>query len=302
MDNGMLDCVVIGGGAAGLTAAIYLARFRRRFAVIDADASRLRWIPTSHNAPAFPAGIHGTELLRRMREQAANHGVRPIIAVVERIEALPAGGFIVSGDGNTWRARTVILATGVVDVSPDFPEVARAVAEGCMRYCPICDGYEAIGKSVAVIGRGNGGIEEARFVRHFASQVRVFSIEEPIVLSPGERDRLERERVDIGSHIVDRMTLEPQGGMRLFLRNGEQVRMDVVYVALGTLVNGGLAQRLGANCSAKGELRVDAHQQTSIDGLYAAGDIVDGLNQIAVAMGHAAIAATAIHNRLRSSG
>lgn len=302
MANDALDCVVIGGGAAGLTAAIYLARFRRRFTLIDADASRLRWIPTSHNAPAFPSGIHGTELLRRMREQAANHGIRTTIGVVERIEALPAGGFIVSGNGKAWRAKTALLATGVIDVSPDFPEVARAVAEGCMRYCPICDGYEAIGKSVAVIGRGNGGFEEARFVRHFASQVQVFSIEEPIVPSPRERDRLERERVDIGPDIIDRMALEPQGGMRLFLRNGEQVHADVVYVALGTLVNSGLAQTLGAKCSAKGELQVDAHQQTSIDGLYAAGDIVDGLNQIAVAMGHAAIAATAIHNRLRSAG
>ena len=82
------------------------------------------------------------------------------------------------------------------------------------------------------------------------------------------------------------------------LRDGTRERFDTVYIALGTIVNSGLAQRIGARCNEAGELIVDRHQQTSIAGLYAAGDVVEGLNQIAVAMGHAAIAATAIHNRL----
>jgi thioredoxin reductase (NADPH) len=92
----------------------------------------------------------------------------------------------------------------------------------------------------------------------------------------------------------------PEPRMALRLADGTQVHFDVVYAALGTLVNSGPAQLLGARCSEDGALLVDAHQQTSVPGLYAAGDVVAGLNQIAVAMGHAAIAATAIHNRLRA--
>ena len=97
---------------------------------------------------------------------------------------------------------------------------------------------------------------------------------------------------------VERLAFDAAGAMQLQLRSGERESFDMVYIALGTLVNAGLAQALGAACNDSGELIVDAHQQTSIDGLYAAGDIVAGLNQITVAMGHAAIAATAIHNRL----
>lgn len=293
----VFDCIIVGGGAAGLTAAIYLARYRRRIRLIDAGASRMLSIPTSHNYPGFAAGIHGRELLQRLRAQAEHYGVAVTPGVVERLEQSDGLFTVALGDAR-WRARQLLLATGVVDVEPDFPEVKRAVAEGRVRYCPVCDGYEAIGKNVAVLGRGKGGAGEARFVRHFAGAVSLFSVTEAPRIDAREQAKMDEAGIRVVCDPVERLAFDDGGAMQLQLRSGERESFDVVYVALGTLVNTGLAQALGAACDDGGELIVDAHQQTSVDGLYAAGDIVAGLNQITVAMGHAAIAATAIHNRL----
>jgi thioredoxin reductase (NADPH) len=197
--------------------------------------------------------------------------------------------------------RTVLLATGVIDIPPPLPDVDQALAAGALRYCPICDGYEATGRRVAVLGHGNSGLQEAIFIRHYSDQVTLCALDEPLHLGPEEKEQLQAagvrfmpepvRRIDFGSSQPPRVRL---------LASGEAgFEADVLYSALGTRVNSGLARALGAECAPNGALLVDAHQQTTVDGLYAAGDVVAGLNQIAVAMGHAAIAATAIHNRLR---
>ncbi|GAB3542788.1 NAD(P)/FAD-dependent oxidoreductase [Noviherbaspirillum agri] len=295
----LLDCVIIGAGAAGLTAATYLARFRRQIQVLDAGASRMLWIPTSHNFPGFAGGVHGEDLLVRLREQAARYGADIATCTVDRIDKLADGTFVAVSGLMQWHARSVILATGVVDIAPLFPDLKRAVAAGCVRYCPVCDGFEAIGKRVAVVGWGKGGMGEALFVRHFADSLSLLSIEEPIRLTADEQEKMRAARIDVVAEPVALLAYDSDETMYLQLRDGNRLRFDVVYFALGTQVNSGLARKLGAACGDKGDLLVDAHQQTAVDGLYAAGDVVAGLNQIAVAMGQAAVAATAIHNRLR---
>ena len=194
----------------------------------------------------------------------------------------------------------MILATGVVDVEPDFSEVKRAVAEGHVRYCPVCDGFESIGKKIAVLGRGKGGAGEALFIRHFADEVTLLTVDDPLEPDPDERARLDHAQVRILPAPVARLAYDDAGAMHVHLRDGTQCRFDVLYAALGTIVNSGMARVLGAEWSGNGELLVDTHQQTSVEGLYATGDVVRGLSQITVAMGHAAIAATAVHNRLRA--
>ena len=293
----VFDCLIVGAGAAGLTAATYLARFRRRIAIVDAGASRVLSIPTSHNCPAWPGGICGDDLLARLTGQAANYGVHIMRGTVEQIRQIGQadenrGGFVASIDGEPCSARTVLLATGVVDVAPSGFDVAEAIAQGCVRYCPICDGYEAIGKKIAVVGRGSRGLGEVRFVRHYSDDVSLLSIEEELRLphpEPGIR---------VVRAPVRQLRFEHGDSMTAVFADDTRECFDTVYIAVGTIVNTGLAQALGARCSEAGELIVDRHLQTTVDGLYAAGDVVEGLNQIAVAMGHAAVAATAIHNRL----
>jgi thioredoxin reductase (NADPH) len=116
-----MDCLVVGGGPAGLAAAVYLARFRRRCLVVDADASRASWIPVSHNLAGFPEGIAGQDLLALMRAQADRYGARIAHGRVERLERSEHGGFVaVTADGTRHAARRVLLATGAEaeDVPP----------------------------------------------------------------------------------------------------------------------------------------------------------------------------------------
>ena len=119
----MLDCLIIGAGPAGLTAATYLARFRRRILLLDAGSPRAALIPTTHNFPGFPKGVSGEELLALLREQASVHGVEVTEARVDSIERRPDGFSACAGD-RSWDARNVILATGVretnIPISPGF--------------------------------------------------------------------------------------------------------------------------------------------------------------------------------------
>src|SRR5215218_6250161 len=114
----MLDCLIIGGGPAGLITAIYLARYRRDTRVIDAGGSRAALIPTSHNYPGFPDGISGRELLVRLREQARRYGATLTAGSVERVELAADGTFRAFAGTETIAARTVVLATGAMDVEP----------------------------------------------------------------------------------------------------------------------------------------------------------------------------------------
>lgn len=291
------EVLIVGAGPSGLTAATYLARFRRPVLVADGGAPRACWIPVSHNMPGFPQGITGDAILKRMTEQAVEYG-----AVIEagRVESLTkdAGGFIVRLNGRELRVRAVLLATGVMDHHPDLPGVERAIERSLVRICPICDGYEAIDKAVAVIGQDDKGLRESAFLRTYSDRVTLIHIGPPEALAA--TDELERLGIELIRAPIDNVRLE--GDRVTALSWGGAFRtFDLVYSALGTSPNAALAEALDARTGEDGRLFVDARQQTSIEGLYAAGDVVRGLNQIAVASAEAAVAATAIHNALREA-
>jgi len=291
------EILVIGAGPAGLTAATYLARFRRRVLVADGGAPRACWIPVSHNMPGFPQGITGDAILDRMTEQAREYGAEVEIGRVEAL-ARDKDGFVARLNGREVRARAVLLATGVIDHHPDLPGVERAIERSLVRICPICDGYEAIDKAVAVIGNDDKGVREAAFLRTYSDRVTLIHTGDSGVLR-GE-DELSRLGIELIRAPVENVTLE--GDRVTALCWGGAFRsFDLVYSALGTSPSAELAQALDARLGDDGRLFVDAHQKTSVDGLYAAGDVVRGLNQIAVANAEAAVAATAIHNALREA-
>ena len=291
------EVLIIGAGPAGLTAATYLGRFRRRTLVVDAGEPRACWIPVSHNMPGFPAGIGGSDILKRMREQAEEYGA---VVMPGRVEALArdGDGFVAQVDGRAIYARAVLLATGVVDHHPDLPGVERAVQRSLVRVCPICDGYEATDKAVAVIGHSDKGAREAAFMRTYSDRVTLIHIGPAEALS--RRDELERLGVELILAPLEAVELE-QDRVTALTWGGQTRAFDLVYSALGTSPNAELAQGLDARLCGDGRLEVDLHQTTSVPGLYAAGDVVRGLNQIAVATAEAAVAATDIHNRLRKA-
>ena len=295
----MLDCLVIGGGPAGLTASIYLGRFRRRVTVIDKGWSRAEWITLSHNLPGFPNGIAGPALLEAMRGQARLYGACLRTGVVDALRRTDDGRFTVRVDGLDLSASTVLLATGVIENKPPVPHLADAVKRGLIRTCPICDGYEAIGKRVAVLGIGEHAAAEALFLRTYSNQITLLlPAYGADALSEETQRSLESAAITITHVTVGAVSLDDDGVVALEVEDGKIHRFDLVYSAFGTTSQSQLANGLQARADSSGRLLVNEHQQTSVTGLYAAGDVVRGLNQISVADGEAAIAATAIHNAL----
>lgn len=289
---------MIGGGPAGLTAAIYLARFHLSVLVADAGQSRAALIPMTRNHAGFPDGISGVALLARMRDQAARHNAELRQAIVESLlkeEHL----FTAQVDDVAIRARSVLLATGLVNRRPamiDDETHARALATGQLRYCPICDGYEVTDRRVAVLGTGERGCKEALFLRGYTADITLLAPDEDHELSFDQKAALEAAGIRIDMSPCA-MAFPPQG--RLVVTHGDvHSTYDALYPALGSDVRSGLAERLGAERTDEGCLIVDRHQRTSVVGLYAAGDVVLGLDQISHAMGEGGVAATTIRNDL----
>lgn len=292
------DCVVVGAGPAGLTAAIYLGRFRRRVRVIDGGDSRAAWIPRSHNHPGFPNGVGGKALLRRMRQQAERYGAE--IGPGRVVNLAPsAAGFELRTEDRRLTAHTVILATGVQDNRPPTPGLEDAVARGLVRICPICDGYEVIGQRVGVLGLDDHCAREAIFLRTYSDQVAFIHVGQA-PLPDATRTGLNEAGVEIIESAIRGVRIERRRIVAFDLDAGEPRVFDAVYSALGVTPNTLLARQAGARLDDGGRLVVGDHQETTTAGLYAAGDVVRGLNQISTAQGEGAIAATDIHNRLRN--
>ncbi len=293
----MDDCIIIGAGPAGLTAAIYLARFHLSIRLFDSGSSRAALIPCSHNHAGYPDGIAGKELLARMLAQAEKYGARREGIKVTAIERDGEDFMIVAGD-RRFAARTVLLATGVMNHRPEMPddEHDRALAAGLLRYCPICDAYEVTDKRVGVIGTGDHGMEEALFLRGYTKHVTL--------IAPGAAHELDDAclaKLDAGgiAHVDGPCTPIRCDGDALVVETADgERRFDSVYPALGSHIRSELAVAVGANATDEGCLEVDQHQRTSVPGLFAAGDVVLGLDQISQAMGQAGVAATTIRNLL----
>jgi thioredoxin reductase (NADPH) len=209
------------------------------------------------------------------------------------------GIFLATTNGAPIRAQRVLLATGVIENKPPLPHVADAVKRGLIRTCPICDGYEAIGKFVAVMGAGDHAGSEALFLRTYTDKITLLlPAGQESALSGGLRASLAQAGVVVRHVVVGAVSLGDDGVTAVAVENDGNHHFDLVYSAFGTTSQTQLAKGLGARMDDDGRLFVDEHQQTSIQGLYAAGDLVRGLNQISVANGEAAVAATAIHNSL----
>lgn len=299
MDNGAWECIVVGAGPAGLSAALYMARFRRRVLVVHDGKSRALRIPETHNVPGFPDGVAGPVLVERMAGHARRYGAQVREAEVTAVRHDDA--FVLeTAAGDRLAARALVLATGLHLNEPPLPhaEHEAAIRAGVLRYCPICDGLEHAGQRIAVLGCDSSGAAEALFLRQYSDDVTLLPMDMPEL---GERQL--RELAEAGVVVesrpvarllprADRFEIQLEGvaGTLVF---------GVVYPALGTRQRTGLAAQLGVPLDEAGAVDAHAPLGTAVAGLYCAGDIVDGLDQISVAMGHGAVAATRAHNWLR---
>ena len=299
MDEPILDCLIIGGGPAGLTAAIYLARFHLDILVVDGAKSRASWIPCTRNHAGYPDGIKGTDLLQLMRDQACKYGAKIETEFVTKLERDgETGTFTATWGSGSAVARTVLLATGVANRRPPMDEELHgdALERGLIRYCPICDGYEVTDKKIGVIGSDSHGVAEAVFIRSYTADVTLIAPDAALKLGPEDQRKLK----DAGIDCVD-------GPAQAVAITGDCIVVDTaeghytfesVYPALGSDTHTQLGEMVGATLAEDGCFLCDSHQRTSVAGLYAAGDVVHGLDQISHAMGEGGVAATTIRNDL----
>ncbi|HYX47221.1 MAG TPA: NAD(P)/FAD-dependent oxidoreductase [Sphingomicrobium sp.] len=299
MDEPILDCLIIGGGPAGLTAAIYLARFHLDIMVVDGGKSRASWIPCTRNHAGYPDGIKGTELIQRMRDQACKYGAKIETEFVTKLEHDEKSGLFTAtwGSGEA-TARTVLLATGVSNRRPPMDESLHddALARGLVRYCPICDGYEVTDKRVGVIGSDSHGVAEALFIRSYTADVTLIASDTALKLGSEDQQKLKEAGIDCVDGPAQAVAIT---GDCIVVDTAEgHHAFDSVYPALGSDSHTQLGVMAGARLAEDGCFLCDDHQRTSVPGLYAAGDVVHGLDQISHAMGEGGVAATTIRNDL----
>ena len=240
-----IDCLVIGGGPAGLTAAIYLARFHLSVIVADEGHSRAALIPRTRNHAGYPEGITGPDLLDRMRRQAELYDVR---IEPTKVTALEKAGdrFQAALGAGPVTARAVLLATGVVNHRPAMPDDLHdaALARGLLRYCPVCDGFEVTDQRVGVIGTGERGTNEAIFLRGYTRDVTIFAPDGPHDLADAQRGKL----ADAGVVLVD-------GPITSFAIQDGRLRIDAasgLSLVDSGLSGDGVAHSIGAGEGVRG--------------------------------------------------
>ena len=226
-----LDCAIIGGGPAGLTAGLYLARYNRRFVLFDVGNSRAAWIPESDNLPLFTQGIGGPEILRRQRDHVQNYGGTIIDGEAKKLIKAGSNFAVELQEGaepSHLTARFVILATGVEAIPPLIPNVEEAVQRGLIRYCPICDGYEAKGRKIGVIGVGDKGLGEAVFVaRTYSPDVTLLSFHEPLVLNDQEMDMAKENGISVICEPIQALALDGRAVCARASKTGREAKVPV---------------------------------------------------------------------------
>jgi thioredoxin reductase (NADPH) len=303
--NEPLDCVVVGAGPAGLTALTYLARFHRRVVALGGrgPTPRLLLIDRTYNLPGYPDGIAGAAMLRRLREQAEEMGGEVRDTVARRIDGKNGEFRVELQDGPKLLARKVILAMGVRDREPDVPGISPHVG-GFLRYCPVCDGYEHTGKRLGILGCGPAVARHALFLRTFSDQITVFLHGETPDCLGRQAKVLEARGIAVYSSRVvrilerDAARAAEHSGCGVVLEDGTEHALSVLYGALGCDVNLAPVRHLGLKLDDEGYVLTNSRQETSLPGMYAAGDLVSDINQISVAFGQAAVAAVHLHNAL----
>jgi len=294
----VLDSLVIGAGPAGLTSGIYLGRYLRTFLVVDGGNPRASWIPTSRNFPAWPDGIHGWQLLKLLREQAVEWGTK-----IESGRATNArkrdGIFYVDLNGRTISTRTLLIATGIQNLVPScISESVRILgtASRVIRFCPICDPPEMNSK-IAVIGSSNHGAREALFMSTYTNDITIIpAVSEELSIS--DKEMLNDSGIKFIENPIESVRINGDS-ITVYCSGNYSAVFKSIYPSLGSKIFNELLLDLGVDLDDAGLAIVNDHCMTSVDGLYAAGDITVGLDQIDIACGQASIATTDIHNKLR---
>ena len=290
------EVIIVGGGLAGLSAAIYLGRALRDVLVIDAGESLAMWEPEVQNYLGFPECIDGNELLRRGREQAERYGAEFLTEEIDRIW-LEDGRFKLKGRKCQFECQKLLLATGVYHLPPKIPAVNECTGVS-MFFCKDCDGYRVQGRRVVVLGHKEEAVEYALAILTYTHCVTVLTNGEAPAWGEAHEKWLREYQVPVALEPVRDVDHDDGHIRALILASGKRIEADSIFTTRGDLFHNQLAQQLGAKVDSEGQIQVDNCQRTSVPGLYAAGCVTPANCQMIIAAGDGATAAQAINREL----
>ncbi len=292
------DVTVVGGGPAGLTTALYTTRLGHDTIVINRGGGRAAMMLDTHNVIGVTESVSGNEFLQTAIEQIEGYGADYRRGLVESIERTHDDRFRVVSDETTITSERVVLATGFSDVRPDppLPRTGRG-----LHYCLHCDAYMFIDESIYVMGHGESAAHVAMIMLNFTDEVDLLTRGEESTWSEETDRQLRAHPVDVIETAVTGSETGTDGWLEAFtFEDGTRREYKGGFPMYGSEYNNGLAESLGCELNDDGTVATDDHGRTSVDGVYAVGDLISGHNQIPVAMGEGAKAGIALHYELRA--
>ena len=290
-----VDVAVVGGGPAGLSAALMLGRCRRRVVVIDAGEQRNRNAHAIHGYLTRD-GVAPADLLHAARTELAAYPTVELRAGVVTDVTGTRGAFAVhDADGGTIEARRVLLATGVIDVVPGIEGLPELFGRS-VHHCSHCDGYEYAGRPIGVYGQAGPGLEAALAMLAWSDDIVLLTDGRPLVVE----DRLRCEQLGVTVRVDRVVRLEGRDGKldRVVFADGPALPRAALFLVAGQREQSDLAKKLGCEINADGVVVTDTHEVTRVPGIYAVGDASAGEQLVVVAAAQGAIAATKIHASL----
>ena len=301
------EVAVIGGGPAGLSAALYTTRLSHDTVLIDRGGGRAAMMLDTHNVIGVPEDISGNEFLSTATEQVESYGgdvVRDFVTDIDREVASDAedrddtGRFRLTTTNGEFLADRVVLGVGFSDERPDppLPRTGRG-----LHYCLHCDAYMFIDESVYVMGTGDSAAYVAMIMLNFTDEVDILTRGDEIEWSEETQQLVEAHPVDVIHEEITGMTKGEDGWLESFeFEDGAVREYKGGFPMYGSNYNTDLAESVGCELNDDGTVVVDDEGRTSVDGVFAVGDITPGHNQVPVAMGKGANAGLAIHKELRT--
>jgi thioredoxin reductase (NADPH) len=296
------QCIIVGGGIAGLQAAIQLGRYMHRVLVIDSADGRSTLCHSYHNILGYPNGVSGQHLREMGKSHAAELGIEFLQDKVVSTKELDEGFQIVTTTGATFMTKRILLATGVMDRIPPLPKLYPCL--GISIYvCPDCDGYEVKDKKTIIIGSGRTGVGMAKTLSYWTKKL-VYINHEQQPIDKSDMQWMKDHHVDYIDNPIKQVLVTNSQLEGCVLQNGVTIKAQYGFIAFGgNDVRSQLAKQLGVELLENKHMLVDPRtKMTNVQGVWAAGDVVAHSEQVTIAMGEGSQAGIWIHKDILKDG